>query len=382
MFKVYFARFALRLFHLFPVNKRKIFFSSYEGGPISCNPKYIYRELRKRYGDRLTYVWEWNRPGEHQPDSEGVIFVRHNSLRYIFHVMTAKVLISNTGVSAVFPLRRGQFSVNTWHGAGCYKKAGKDYAGTNAPDYPKRRKFAEKNVDCYLSGCREWTRVFSQAVCSDPKKFLPIGSPRIDMFIHGVGEERIRAIRERIGVQKRFVLYAPTYRGDRERPAAAACPLDVPELLRALEERFGGEWVFAYRCHYATASLFERMENAVDLSRYDDMQELLLVSDALISDYSSSVWDYSFTGKPCFLYCYDLNQYMDERDFYMPIRNWGFPVSENMEELLSQIHDFSFDSFRRNMAKHHEDLGSYETGTASAKASDIIALQLGFNMEV
>lgn len=377
MIKVYIARLLLKLFFLIPINPKKVFFSSYEGGPISCNPKYIFKAIKSKYGNTLTYVWEWNKLSQKQLDSDRIIFVKHNSLSYIYHIMTAKVLISNTGISAVFPLRKTQLSINTWHGAGCYKKVGVDLAETNLKEYQKRCYYSEKNTTYYLSGCGEWTRVFSAAVLSNPQKFLPIGSPRNDMLINGISEHEKDSIKSRIGVSGKMVLYAPTYRGQRETPEEARCPLDVNQLLLSLQKRFGGQWIFAYRCHYATASQFKCLNNAIDLSWYDDMQELLAVTDVLITDYSSSIWDFSFTGKPCFLYCYDLNQYMDERDFYMPIKDWHFPVSENFDELIVQIETFDNNSFREGLKLHHIELMSYEHGDATHKVERLISKFLG-----
>lgn len=371
MLKMYFARFVLKMFYIFRIDRNKIFFSSYEGAALSCNPKYIYLELRKRYGDKLTYVWELN-DDNNRVDKETIKYVKHNSLPYIFHVMTSKVIISNTGITADFPIRKSQLSINTWHGAGCYKKVGINLAETDILTYKKRRKYSEKNITYYLSGCEAWTRVFSKAVLSDEKKFLPLGSPRNDFLIKGLEENRKIEILNKLGINTKFVLYAPTYRGDRDTPEEAECPLDVDKILLSLCNRFGGEWVFAYRCHYATASLFKGNDKTIDLSGYEDMQELLAIADVLISDYSSSVWDFSFTGKPCFLYCYDLEQYTDERDFYMPIREWHFPVSTNMEELIDQIQEFVNDEFLKSMELHHSDLGSYENGKATNSVVELI----------
>ena len=336
MNKVYFARFILKLFYIFKVNTKKVFFSSYEGASISCNPKYIYKELYKKYGDNLIYVWESNKDRNVLVGSDRVIYVKHNSISYIYHVMTSKIIISNTGITASFPLRKNQLSINTWHGAGCYKKVGIDYE-ENLEQYKKRRMIAEKNITYYLSGCKAWTKVFSQAVISDEKKFLPIGSPRVDYLINDASPSEKERIKKILNIHKNIVLYAPTYRGERDIPEDAVCPLDVEKLLTSLVKRFGGEWIFGYRCHYATASKFKNTPDSIDLSSYEDMQELLVAADVLISDYSSSIWDFSFTGNPCFLYCYDLDLYIEDRDFYIPIMDWHFPVSRNMNELCEQI---------------------------------------------
>lgn len=366
-------RMLLRVLYIFPINRKRIFFSSYEGNSISCNPKYIYKRLYEIYGQKLEYIWECNNvPKE---CAENVIYVSHNSLKYIFFIMTSKVLVSNTGISALFPLRKDQLVINTWHGAGCYKKAGVDFAETNNQEYRKRQYYVDKNLDYYLSGCAAWTDVFSKAVLVSPKKFLPTGSPRVDMLINGVDKEFVDKVKDAIKIDRdiRVVLYAPTYRGDRHSPEEAKCPIDVKKLLAALNAKFGGNWIFAYRCHYATASQFASVDNSIDLSNYADMQDLLCIADVLISDYSSSIWDFSFTGKPCFLFCYDLHRYTDQRDFYMPIMEWHFPVSTNMNELLKQIKTFSEKDFIEGMKLHHRELGSYEKGDATEQVVKLVS---------
>ena len=92
-----------------------------------------------------------------------------------------------------------------------------------------------------------------------------------------------------------------------------------------------------------------------------------------LSDYSSVIWDYSFTGKPCFLYCYDLERYTDERDFYLPIKRWHFPISKNMDELIRDIDSFDAVLFEKGMQQHHEELDSYEHGDATEKVVNIIS---------
>lgn len=373
MFSFYFKRTLLKLFLVFPVKPRKIFFSSYEGQLIACNPKYIYDEMKKRFGNNRVYIWDYNKVTEKQINEENIIFVKHNSVKYIYHVMTSKILITNTGISPCFPLRKTQLSINTWHGAGCYKKVGKDLSSTDIKSYKKYCCYMEKNITYYLSGCGAWTKVFSEAVFSSPEKFLAVGSPRIDILLNRVSDEYKKKIKEKLTLKNRLVLYAPTYRGDRDTPEKASCPIDVERLLAAMKQKFGGDWIFGYRCHYATASHFKNINNSIDLSWYEEMQDILMVSDSLISDYSSVIWDYSFTGKPCFLYCYDLEQYTDERDFYLPIKRWHFPISKNMDELIRDIESFDAVLFEKGMQQHHEELDSYEHGDATEKVVNIIS---------
>lgn len=102
------------------------------------------------------------------------------------------------------------------------------------------------------------------------------------------------------------------------------------------------------------------------------MQELLYVSDVLITDYSSSIWDFSFTNRPCFLYATDLSTYDLTQGFYTNIYDWPFPLAQNNEELIQNITQFDNAVYLDAINKHHEEFGSFETGTACQQVYNFI----------
>lgn len=367
-------RFFMRIFYIFPVNKKKVFFSSFEGKDMTCNPKYIYLELQKRYTNTLKYVWELNEPSRALEGYQGKM-VRHNALRYMYHIMTARVIITNTGISAAFPLRKKQHCINTWHGGGAYKRVGKDIDPKINGGDPRLFVYSNSSTDHMISACGKFTEALSHAIGLEKEKFLPIGMPRNDCLISN-DEGRAADIKRKLGMDSdvKMVLYAPTFRGATGHSEDEEIHFDIGEILETLHKRFGGEWVFAYRCHYHLKSCFSSYGgSALDLSSCPDMQELLCAADVLISDYSSSIWDYSFTKKPCFLYCYDLDAYEEERDFYVPIAQWGFPLATDMQELKDSIAAFQEEEYSAAMDKHHRELESYESGHATQEVCDLIA---------
>lgn len=102
-----------------------------------------------------------------------------------------------------------------------------------------------------------------------------------------------------------------------------------------------------------------------NVSDYPDMQELLLISDVLITDYSSSIWDFSLMEKPCFLFMPDYNEYIDEREFYTPIQDWPYPASFSMEDLEDKIIKYDHEIAKKRILNHHIKLGICESGMAS-----------------
>ena len=105
-------------------------------------------------------------------------------------------------------------------------------------------------------------------------------------------------------------------------------------------------------------------KNVINVTKYEDMQELLIATDMLISDYSSSIWDYSFSFKPCILYCPDLDYYIKNRGFVKDINKWGFPIAKNNNDLVDEINKIDINNYKKAMINHHLDLKSYENGNA------------------
>jgi CDP-glycerol glycerophosphotransferase len=102
------------------------------------------------------------------------------------------------------------------------------------------------------------------------------------------------------------------------------------------------------------------------------MQELLLIADVLITDYSSCSWDFSLTSKPCFIFAPDLDYYLTNRGIYTPIDTWPYPLARTNEELVNNIINFEKREYDVKVKKHYEDLGSYEQGSATSKMTGIL----------
>ena len=170
----------------------------------------------------------------------------------------------------------------------------------------------------------------------------------------------------------KVLVYAPTFRNSH---SLDLYDVDFEGLKNALESRFGGQWVILLRMHYymadkAMASNAPFLRNATE---YPDMQDLLLCADALLTDYSSCMWDFSLMHKPCFLYARDIAAYQGERDFYTPIESWPFPLAADNDALEQVIASFDEEKYRTDAVRHHEELGSTESGTAARQCIERIA---------
>ena len=224
-----------------------------------------------------------------------------------------------------------------------------------------------------MSGCQAFTRVYTKTWNVNENKFLNCGLPRNDLFFEA--EESLNRkkseIRARLNLSEEYgyVLFAPTYRGlNNHNHKSFRFDLDVKALLETCEKRFNKKFILLLKNHVDTDSSNNLKDELVrDVSWYSDMQELLLVSDILITDYSSSIWDFALLEKPGFLYTPDLQDYLNERGFYTPIEQWPFPFAASNEELRELIESFNEEKNKKKIAGHFDLLGSFENGSACEK---------------
>jgi len=333
------------------------------GGQYACNPKYIFEYMYNRYANKYRYVWSLKNKKKLPIYYSNVEVCGYYTLKYIYSMMTVKYIITTHTIEPFFPIRKKQNVIYTWHGGGAYKGV---YRKNNY-GISIIRDIRSRMISYAISSCKKFTELHKNIWNIPESKFLQIGMPRNDIFfsynIHI--KEKIYKYYN-IDTAKKIILYAPTYRGDFHTPEKTNIfnKLDVKKLLETLGNRYNEYFLFLYRAHYKMNNQYMDTPNIISVSDYPDMQELLYAADILITDYSSSIWDYSFTFKPCFIFAPDLKKYQNEQGFHTPIEEWPFPLAETNEKLMENILNFDEENYKQAVKKHHVDLGSYEKGTA------------------
>ncbi len=315
------------------------------GKQYSCNPKYLCRYIEEHDKSfQIIWVYYKNRlPCTYEQ-------VKRNSIPYFYHMLTAGTVIINSGKNNLLRLRKEQIQINTWHGGGAYKRLDSNLL---------HEKYRPN--DYYLSSCRKATENVIRIGLKFNGQVIESGFPRNDILF-APNDQHMDRIKKFLGIgDKKCVLYAPTFRNDLNKTEFG---LDYRRLIRVLGQKFGGEWIVLKRGHYHTNTEGENEENVVNVSDYPDMQELLLISDVLLTDYSSSIWDYSILKRPAFLYTPDLDDYYEERDFYIDIHKWPFAICRTNDELETEIWNYEHQECIRKIENHHEFMESYEAGTA------------------
>lgn len=362
---------ALQLFRLLPL-QNKVSFIAFSGRQYSDSPRRISELLLKEHPE-IQQVWAFNEPEKFRfLEENGIKVVKYKSLSYLYHTMTSKVYVDNAEFWSILKFRPGQMVLETWHGGGAYKRVGSHRIDVNALEQQHAVEKMNK-ITLFLSSSKAFTNFVIRDAYQYRGEVLECGLPRNDDLLHPdpAVSEKVRQVLD-IPRDARVLLYAPTFRNSH---TLDLYDVDFARLKDSLEARFGGQWIIALRMHYyladkAMASQAPWLRNATD---YPDMQDLLQCADVLLTDYSSCMWDFSLMHKPCFLYARDIAAYRGERDFYTPIESWPFPLSADNDGLAKIIADFDGERYRHAVKRHHEELGSTESGTAAHQCAERIA---------
>ena len=360
---------ALRhIFFILPVKKNRVLFESFSGDGYNCNPKYISQQLLEKYKDQIEVIWALK---DEKKCPDGAVFCKWRSFNHVIKRVTSRVYVCNYLQAIEIPKRKTQTEIQTWHGGGCYKKVGSEEK-VRGSAYAIRRQMHVGETDYFITSSKYWEDEVMRKQFGYTGNALEIGMPRNDCLKGEPDLKRVQEIRRKAGIEPDSfaVLYAPTWREGLDKYD----PIDYMAIREAFEKRFGKKTQMLFRAHVYGK---ESAEDVLDLTIYPDMQELLYACDALITDYSSSMWDYSITEKPCFLYVPDLQRYIDQRGFDMDINQWGFPVCETNQDLYERITDFSVEDHATKMRRHQEMLGSFENGDATDKVVELIASLCG-----
>lgn len=309
----------IKVFLKQPIKENYIIFESFLGKNYSDSPRNIYEYI---IDNDLDYrcIWVFNNKHRKIPGNAKV--VKRFSFAYYYYFAVSKYWINNMRQPLHLVKRPGNVFLETWHGTPLKKLVFdmKDVYSAN-PRYKRDFYLQSRAWDYLLSPNRYSSEIFTSAFKFD-KNMLEYGYPRNDILYSSDKEERARQVKEAIGIpnDKKVILYAPTWRDDDfYEPGKYKFQLQLD--LNKMKEKLGDEYVVALRMHYFIADDIdvEGLDGfAFNLSTYDDIAELYLISDLLITDYSSVFFDYVNLKRPILFFTYDLDKYRDQlRGFYL-----------------------------------------------------------------
>ncbi|MDN7241742.1 CDP-glycerol glycerophosphotransferase family protein [Planococcus sp. N028] len=306
-----------------PVDEKKVFFESGIGKNFADSPKEIFETLQQENKD-LHYVWSYNKTLSKNYNNTKVI--KRLSPSYYYHLATAKYWVNNQNFPTYIKKRKGTDYLQTWHGTPL-KRMLHDIEEIQGRDetYLSRVSDAVKNWDYLVSPSKYASDNFKTAF-QYTGPILEVGYPRNDIFYREDSKLKAEELKARLNIDpsKKVILYAMTFRDNQTK--GKKFTLDIPLDFQKFHERFGDEYVLLVRLHVVISKKLkipaEYKESVKNVSAYPDIQELMLLSDVLITDYSSVFFDFLNTDKPILFYTYDLEEYRDKlRGFYLDFEN-------------------------------------------------------------
>lgn len=300
------------LFHMFPVKENQVLFASDSRGEIGGNLKYVYEEMvRQNLQYNCKFMFKENS------------FVRKSLteiVRLAFYAATSKAILLEENYPMVSPLRirKNADLIQLWHGAGAFKKFG--YSRLGQPGGPKIHSKDHRNYTKAVVSSKNIIPQYAEGFDIPEENILPLGIPRTDIFFD---EAYKAAKREELYEKypylkgKKVIMFAPTFRGRGRKEAHYPIEnLDFEKLYQNLKD----EYVFLFKLHFIVLNKVTIPHNYADFfydfTDYREVNDLLLITDILITDYSSICFEYSLLNKPMLFFAPDVEDYISKRGFY------------------------------------------------------------------
>lgn len=362
---------------LLPKRKGLIIFESFLGKQYSDNPRAIYEYLLSNTSNH-EMIWSVSRGSVQTFKQLKIPYVRRFTLKWLFTMNRASYWVTNSRLPLWIPKPSRTIYLQTWHGSPL-KRLAADMEevlmpGTNTEQY-KRNFLSETSKWDYLISANAYsTEIFKRAFQFN-KTIVESGYPRNDYLINHNNMDEINRIKSTLNIpkDKKVILYAPTWR-DNEYYGVGRYKFDIKLDLARMQESLSEEYVIVLRLHYLIAEQIdiEAYKGFVyELSGHTDIRELYLISDMLITDYSSVFFDYANLKRPMIFFVYDLEDYRDKlRGFYFDFEKYApGPLVKTTEEILNQISIVNEQNsmLSSNFKSFYETYCSLEDGNATKR---------------
>lgn len=368
---------------------KMLVFGAYNGRSYACSPKAVYEYMiqNERFKD-YKFIWFFDNPEkyrflEHNPNT---IVVKSQSAECEKYLHQAKYWILNFRAVDQWLPKKDQIYVQCWHGTPLkrlgYDITNSDNAMNSVKEIQAKYRTDAKRFRYMMSPCQFVTEKFSSAW--NLKKYgredtiLEIGYPRND-FLNKYTKEDVLRVKKALGLSecdKKIILYAPTWR-DNQHDANKGYVYKSPVDFGYLKEKLGDEYVILFRAHYLVADSFDfdaYKGFILDVSKYDDINELYVAADMLITDYSSVFFDYAILERPMLFYMYDMEEYRDEmRGFYIDVANLPGPIVKTEKELTDAVEAIDYKMEDKSMIQRFNfEYNRMNDGDAAKRLVDII----------
>lgn len=373
----------MRLFYnivrrIAPVDEKLMLFESGVGKQYADSPKVIYEEVIRRNLD-YKKVWVCNKSIRFSdPNTKRI---KRLSPSYYYYLAKSKVWVNNQNFPTYIKKRPQTTYIQTWHGTPL-KKMLYDIENImgRSDDYLDRVSAATKAWDYLVSPSTYATNAFKSAF-KYQGEIVETGYPRNDVFYKEDRFNQAVKVRNRLNIarDKKVILYAPTFR-DNQTSKKNKFQFEIPMDLYEIKDSLGDDYIILLRMHVVISNkvkIDEELQDFVmNVSNYSDIQELLLITDILVTDYSSVMFDYANTKRPLLFYTYDLEEYRDDiRGFYMDFENEApgplIRTTDELVESINRINEVEI-KYKDKYNAFYSKYCSLEDGRAGERIVDLI----------
>lgn len=377
--KIY-AKFFFYIFSLIPL-KNKVVFSSFSGKRYGDNPKIVSNKLYNDFNN-IKQVWLfYNNKFNDMPN--GIKQVKWGSIGMIYHLATAKVWVDSHTKPLWVKKRKNQYYINTWHGGLGLKKIEGDAKDTLKEKDIKRIKNNSKMVDVFISNSKWLTDIYKRAFWYNGV-IEKIGYPKdefLENFDVNIARKKVYKYCNQ-DINTNFLLYVPTMR---EKIDINLIKFDSDKIISHLSKKFGGKWKILLRLHPMNEKEvlnFKKDNNIINVTKYEDILELILSTEILISDYSSCIFDATLIRKKAIIYAPDYEEYQKERGLYFTLEELPFLTAKNEDELCNCIDKFNNDKYIEKINEYYTKVEYINDGRANDKIVKMITDFIYYNKKI
>ena len=316
------------------VNDKRILFMSFGGQKYDDSPRELYEKMKTDpFFKDYEMIWVFTNPDRFDVDCKKV---KIDTVKFYRVTLSSKIWINNSSVERGLKLRRKEtVEINSWHGTPL-KKMGEDIHDNHS----FKGDINKKGIRIFCSQSEYDQEIFTRLFCTEKKNILISDLPRNDALLKYTEQEK-NEIRKKLGIprDKKVILYAPTYR-EFNRDGLNACYIKPPVDFGKWQDELGDNYVLLFRAHYEVVKVLgvEKSDFVYDVSGYPCLNDLMVISDMMISDYSSIYFDYAILERPMLNFSYDYNEYSKIRGLYLDIKQeLGCNVNLNEDSLIEEI---------------------------------------------
>ncbi len=336
----YVVSFFINIMNLFiKTDDKLIIFNSFAGRKYDDSPKVVFELMRKdpRFKE-YKLVWAFHEPEKF--NIEGAEKIKTDCFKYFLTILKARVWITNSSFERGLHIKgKNTLYVNTWHGSPI-KKMGSDLATYNQSFRPKGKNI----IDVFNAQSVHDIDIYSKCFGIPRERFIKFGLPRNDELVDYT-EQRRNDLKKRLNIteDKRVILYCPTFR-EYEKDKDLSVVLTPPMNLIKWEKELGEEYILLFRAHYEVSKVMDIKENEFvrNVTNYPSLNDLMIVSDILISDYSSVFIDFSVMDKCMIHFTYDFDKYNEKRGMYFDLRQY-LSGADNEDDVIKMIKSLSYE---------------------------------------